>query len=51
MSGKIRIIIFRRIRPEYRWFEGSGQNFNVSDDKVRFPMFGRIGPKFQSLKG
>ena len=43
--------MFRRTRSEFQCLEGLGQNSNVWKDKVRILMFGRIGSKFQGLKG
>ena len=43
--------MFRRIRSELQCSEALGQNFNVWNYKVALPMLGRIGAKFQSLKG
>ena len=35
---------------QVQFLEGLGQNSNVWKDKVRIPIFGRMGPKFQGLK-
>ena len=40
-----------RIRSEFVCLEGLGQNSNVSKDKVRIPMFERIGQEFQCFQG
>ena len=33
--------MFGRIRSEFQFLEGKGQNSNVWKDKVRIPMFGK----------
>ena len=43
--------MFRKIRSELQCSEGLSQNLNVWNYKVAIPMFGKIGAKFQSLKG
>ena len=43
--------MFRRIRQEWQCLEGSDQNFNVSEDKVRIPVFGRSRSEVQCLEG
>ena len=41
--------MFKRIRPEFQCLEEYDQNSNVSKDKIRNPVFGRIGPEFPCL--
>ena len=42
--------MFGRIRKELQCFKGYGYNSNIWKDKVRIPVFGRIGPDFQCLE-
>ena len=39
-----------RIRSEFQFLEGKGQNSNVWKDKVRIPMSTHIKPEFQCLE-
>ena len=36
-----------RIGSEFQCLTKYGQNFNVRKDKIRIPMFNKIGPEFQ----
>ena len=62
---KVRIPMFRRIRPEHQFFEGEcqnssvwtnkardgqGHNSNVWTMKVKIAVFGRIRSEFQRLE-
>ena len=38
--------MFGKIRSKFQCLDGLGQNSNVWKDKVRIPMFERIGPEF-----
>ena len=36
-----------RIRSEFQYLQKLGQNASVRKDKIRIPMFKKIGPEFQ----
>ena len=43
--------MFAQNRTEYQCLERQDQKSNVWKDKARIPVFGKIRPEFQCLKG